>query len=248
MEDLVVSFDRPGREYGIGEVVGMTLSSARDLYVTIVAVGPDGNVVRLFPNKHQPDGLVRAGAPVAVPDPASGARLTVSGPVGRELLKVFWSEKPLSIFADLDLKGQGTFRALDGGVDTLARSLDEARAAGARIRTDNIVLTTVETPVVAAVAPEKPASPAAVTPPSEEPEAPGRPPRRSRRRRRHLPLRPRRNRSRRPPRSRSLRSQPRRSRLPRHPFRRSPAPISRRSIGRSAATRAGRSASRDRRR
>ncbi|WP_181699755.1 DUF4384 domain-containing protein [Chthonobacter albigriseus] len=158
---LQVSFDRPSREYGIGEVVGMTLTAERDLYVTIVAVGPDGNVVRLFPNKHQPDGLVRVGAPVSVPDPASGAKLTVAGPVGRELIKVFWSEKPLAIFADLDLKGQGTFRAVDGGVDTLARSLGEARAAGARIRTDNIVLTTVETPVVAAVDPVAPELPTA---------------------------------------------------------------------------------------
>ncbi|WP_181708492.1 DUF4384 domain-containing protein [Chthonobacter rhizosphaerae] len=169
-QDVRIRFDRADPVYGIGETVGLFVEAARDTYVTIVSVGPDGSVVRLFPNKAQSDGFLRAGQTLQVPDPASGARLQVSGPVGRELLKMFSSPKPLAIFADVDLKGGGMFRSVTGGVDTLSRSLVEARAAGAKIAMENVVLTTVETPVAAAV-PETPvavAPPAAVAKPTKE--------------------------------------------------------------------------------
>ncbi|MGO7425291.1 DUF4384 domain-containing protein, partial [Rhizobium ruizarguesonis] len=130
-------------------------------YVTVLNVSPNGSVVKLFPNKYQTDALVGAGKRVQVPDPASGARLQVSGPVGQEQIKVFYSSKPLTIFADLGANGAGMFRSVDGGMEAVSRSLEEARSLGTKISSKTLTLTTVDSlpaaPPVAAAPTAKPA-------------------------------------------------------------------------------------------
>lgn len=111
-----ITFDRAEAKYAIGEVVGLFIQSTENAYVTVLNVSPNGAVVKLFPNKYQTDALVGAGKRVQVPDPASGAKLQVSGPVGQEQIKVFYSSKPLTIFADLGGSGGGMFRSIDGGM------------------------------------------------------------------------------------------------------------------------------------
>lgn len=171
-----VSFDRDEARYAIGEAVGLFIDAREDAYVTVLTISPNGGVVQLFPNKYQTDGFVAAGKRVQVPDPASGAKLEVSGPVGTEQIRVFSSAKPLKIFANLGQGGGGMFRSLDGGIDAVSRSLDEARSGGARIGSETRTLTTVETPPPAAPAPSAPPKVASaapdVAPPPEKPEKP----------------------------------------------------------------------------
>ncbi|MBB4238961.1 DUF4384 domain-containing protein [Rhizobium esperanzae] len=141
-----ITFDRAEAKYAIGEVVGLFIQSSENAYVTVLNVSPNGSVVKLFPNKYQTDALVGAGKRVQVPDPASGARLQVSGPVGQEQIKVFYSSKPLNIFADLGGSGSGMFRSIDGGMDAVSRSLEEARSLGTKISSKTLMLTTVDSP------------------------------------------------------------------------------------------------------
>ncbi len=156
-----ITFDRAEAKYAIGEVVGLFIQSTENSYVTVLNVSPNGSVVKLFPNKYQTDALVGAGKRVQVPDPASGARLQVSGPVGQEQIKVFYSSKPLTIFADLGGSGAGMFRSVDGGMDAVSRSLEEARSLGTKISSKTLTLTTVDSlpaaPPVAAAPTAKPA-------------------------------------------------------------------------------------------
>lgn len=156
-----IIFDRAEAKYAIGEVVGLFIQSSENAYVTVLNVSPNGAVVKLFPNKYQTDALIGAGKRVQVPDPASGARLQVSGPVGQEQIKVFYSSKPLTIFADLGGSGSGMFRSIDGGMDAVSRSLEEARSLGTKISSKTLMLTTVDslpaTPPVAAAPAAKPA-------------------------------------------------------------------------------------------
>ncbi|NEH37570.1 DUF4384 domain-containing protein [Rhizobium ruizarguesonis] len=156
-----ITFDRAEAKYAIGEVVGLFVQSTENSYVTVLNVSPNGSVVKLFPNKYQTDALVGAGKRVQVPDPASGARLQVSGPVGQEQIKVFYSSKPLTIFADLGGGGAGMFRSVDGGMEAVSRSLEEARSAGTKISSKTLTLTTVDSlpaaPPVAAAPTAKPA-------------------------------------------------------------------------------------------
>ncbi|MEF3128341.1 DUF4384 domain-containing protein [Rhizobium leguminosarum] len=159
-----ITFDRAEAKYAIGEVVGLFIQSTENSYVTVLNVSPNGSVVKLFPNKYQTDALVGAGKRVQVPDPASGARLQVSGPVGQEQIKVFYSSKPLTIFADLGSSGGGMFRSIDGGMDAVSRSLEEARNLGTKISSKTLMLTTVDSP---AALPPSVAPPAAAAPPAK---------------------------------------------------------------------------------
>ena len=156
-----ITFDRAEAKYAVGEVVGLFIQSTENSYVTVLNVSPSGAVVKLFPNKYQTDALVSAGKRVQVPDPASGARLQVSGPVGQEQIKVFYSSKPLNIFADLGGSGAGMFRSVDGGMEAVSRSLEEARSLGTKISSKTLTMTTVDSlpaaPPVAAAPAVKPA-------------------------------------------------------------------------------------------
>ncbi|MGR8966140.1 DUF4384 domain-containing protein [Rhizobium leguminosarum] len=165
-----ITFDRAEAKYAIGEVVGLFIQSTENSYVTVLNVSPNGSVVKLFPNKYQTDALVGAGKRVQVPDPASGARLQVSGPVGQEQIKVFYSSKPLTIFADLGSSGGGMFRSIDGGMETVSRSLEEARSLGTKISSKTLMLTTVDSPAALppSVAPPVAAAPAAKPAPVEQ--------------------------------------------------------------------------------
>ncbi|MBY5879257.1 DUF4384 domain-containing protein [Rhizobium ruizarguesonis] len=165
-----ITFDRAEAKYAIGEVVGLFIQSTENSYVTVLNVSPNGSVVKLFPNKYQTDALVGAGKRVQVPDPASGARLQVSGPVGQEQIKVFYSSKPLTIFADLGGSGAGMFRSIDGGMDAVSRSLEEARSLGTKISSKTLTLTTVDSlPAVPPVAAAPTAKPAPVEQAAKQP-------------------------------------------------------------------------------
>ncbi|WP_028732729.1 DUF4384 domain-containing protein [Rhizobium leguminosarum] len=168
-----ITFDRAEAKYAIGEVVGLFIQSTENSYVTVLNVSPNGAVVKLFPNKYQTDALVGAGKRVQVPDPASGARLQVSGPVGQEQIKVFYSSKPLTIFADLGSSGGGMFRSIDGGMEAVSRSLEEARSLGTKISSKTLMLTTVDSlPAVPPVAAAPATKPAPVEQAAKPPVAP----------------------------------------------------------------------------
>ncbi|UWM79316.1 DUF4384 domain-containing protein (plasmid) [Rhizobium sp. WSM4643] len=168
-----ITFDRAEAKYAVGEVVGLFIQSTENAYVTVLNVSPNGSVVKLFPNKYQTDALVGAGKRVQVPDPASGARLQVSGPVGQEQIKVFYSSKPLTIFADLGGSGAGMFRSVDGGMEAVSRSLEEARSLGTKISSKTLTLTTVDSlPAVPPVAAAPAAKPAPVEQAAKPPVAP----------------------------------------------------------------------------
>ncbi len=172
---VTITFDRAEAKYAIGEVVGLFIQSTENAYVTVLNVSPNGTVVKLFPNKYQTDALVGAGKRVQVPDPASGAKLQVSGPVGQEQIKVFYSSKPLNIFADLGGSGGGMFRSINGGMDAVSRSLEEARSLGTKISSKTLMLTTVDSPAaippVAAAPAAKPVEQAAKPPVAPKPAA-----------------------------------------------------------------------------
>ncbi|MGO7180939.1 DUF4384 domain-containing protein [Rhizobium brockwellii] len=168
-----ITFDRAEAKYAIGEVVGLFIQSTENAYVTVLNVSPNGSVVKLFPNKYQTDALVGAGKRVQVPDPASGAKLQVSGPVGQEQIKVFYSSKPLNIFADLGGSGGGMFRSIDGGMDAVSRSLEDARSLGTKISSKTLMLTTVDSPAaIPPVASAPAAKPAPVEQAAKPPVAP----------------------------------------------------------------------------
>ena len=95
----------------------------KDAYLTVINVGPTGNTTMLFPNAFQTDARVRGGQTVEIPAPGSGAQIRVSGPVGRELIKVIASTSPSPLFAPGQLTQSGAFTLIVGGGRAVARDL-----------------------------------------------------------------------------------------------------------------------------
>jgi Domain of unknown function (DUF4384) len=143
---MSLAADRPDWTYGIGETVGLLLTTNEDAYVTVLDIGPTGRVTQLFPNPYQPDSHVLANSPVEIGG-ASGARVTVTGTVGAELIKVIASSRPVAMISRSQLRRQGAFFTVDGGVPTVLRDLqvvaDQVIQSDAQIAVMNLPLWTV---------------------------------------------------------------------------------------------------------
>ena len=115
--------DHEDNTYALGERVQLFVQTNKDAYVTVLNVAPTGVTTVLFPNRFQPDNRVRANTVTRVPDPASGAAITVSGPVGAELIKVIASTRPRAPFAGSQLGQAVPFSRLSTGAAETARTL-----------------------------------------------------------------------------------------------------------------------------
>jgi Domain of unknown function (DUF4384) len=138
--------NRPDWTYGIGETVGLLLTMNEDADVTVLDIGPIGRVTQLFPNPYQADNHVLANSPVEIGG-ASGARVTVTAPVGAELIKVIASKRPMVMICQSRLRRHGAFFTVDGGVPTALRDLqvvaDQTAQSDARIALMTLPLWTV---------------------------------------------------------------------------------------------------------
>jgi hypothetical protein len=100
----------------LGGAFGLTLRPERPIYrigdsVRVVSVGTSGRAVRLFPNKHQPYGVLRAGQTVIVPSPNAPFEFKAEGPAGVEGLMATCRSVGGS---SLPMQSAGDFAAVDG--------------------------------------------------------------------------------------------------------------------------------------
>src|SRR5579863_6777452 len=58
--NVMVVADRGDATYAVGETVRLTLTANEDAFVTVLDIGPTGQVTQLFPNKYQTDNHVVA--------------------------------------------------------------------------------------------------------------------------------------------------------------------------------------------
>jgi len=146
-----LSADRADATYAIGDTVRLMLTANEDAFVTVLDVGPTGQVTQLFPNQYQTDNHVFANRPVEIGGGNSGAKVMVAGPVGAELVKVIASSKPVTVISESQLQGRGAFRTIDGGAQTVVRDLqvtaDQAAQNDTRIALLNVPLRTVNSRV-----------------------------------------------------------------------------------------------------
>ena len=115
--------DHQDNTYAFGEQVQLFVQTNKDAYVTVLNVDPTGATTVLFPNQFQSNNRVPANTVVQIPDRASGTAITVSGPVGAELIKVVASTEPRPPFAASQLGRAGAFSRVASGPDETARAL-----------------------------------------------------------------------------------------------------------------------------
>ena len=126
---VVAWVDHADNTYAVGEAVRLFVKANKDAYLTVINVGPTGNSTMLFPNAFQGDARVRGGQTVEIPAPGSGAQIRVSGPVGRELIKVIATTSPAPLFAPGQLTQSGAFTLIAGGGRAVARDLQVVMGA-----------------------------------------------------------------------------------------------------------------------
>ena len=142
---VVAWVDHADNRYAIGEAVRIFVRTNKDAYLTVLNVGPSGNTTLLFPNAFQRDSRVAANRVVQIPGEGSGASIRVSGPVGRELVKVIASTSPAPVFESAQLTAAGPFAMVAGGSRSVARDLQVTMEGAATHEWDdyNKVITTV---------------------------------------------------------------------------------------------------------
>jgi hypothetical protein len=92
-----VFLDRPGSEpsYAVGEAIEIGVTVARDVYVYLFSLEPDGVVTRILPNPYEQDVFMRAGETRIFPSADSGYRFTVDPPEGTSYVVALASRRPL---------------------------------------------------------------------------------------------------------------------------------------------------------
>ena len=118
------------KEYEINEKIVFYVKSEKNGYLTMLDVGPNGNITVIFPNKFHRDNFVRAGVTYQVPSPNYGFEFDVQGPAGLERIKAIVTLNKVSLLKlDLDkgfhsvnretTRGTRTIQALSKLVDSV---------------------------------------------------------------------------------------------------------------------------------
>jgi hypothetical protein len=125
-----VTTNRPGAgaSFRQGEAIQYFVSSTMDGYLYLFHVDADRQIVRIFPNPHQPSAQVRAGAPVEVPGAGAPFRFEASPPFGLETTFAVVTPAPLD---EKDFQPtRGGFAAPKGDVSALVGTTRSLRSAG----------------------------------------------------------------------------------------------------------------------
>jgi hypothetical protein len=143
--DVTAWVDRSNNTYHVGENIQLYVKANKDAYITVLNVGASGNVIMLFPNQFQPDNFIRGGQIVEVPRPSSPAKITVSAPVGTELIKVIASTKTRQVVSQTTLQPAGPWSVVTVSSIQLSRDLtlsmqgSPVGATGASVSTTPVV-------------------------------------------------------------------------------------------------------------
>lgn len=81
---LIIRTDRA--VYGPQDALQITVAALADCRITLLSIGPTGQVAPLVPNPAQPETLLRAGQVLVVPPPGSGVAIRPRGPAGMETI------------------------------------------------------------------------------------------------------------------------------------------------------------------
>lgn len=107
---------------GIGrDKLSFTVKSARDGFVQVLVLGPDGSLVMLFPNAQASDNAIKAGQTITLPQPSW--QLDTVEPAGSENFLVVVSAQPRD-YSDLSKERDYIFLKLPtgrNGADLAAR-------------------------------------------------------------------------------------------------------------------------------
>jgi hypothetical protein len=84
------------KTYKIKDTISFKFKANQDCYVTLLDIGTDGTVYKIFPNKWHKSSRVKKDKVYTIPPDDSKYRFRVKGPVGIEYVKAIAAVDPLS--------------------------------------------------------------------------------------------------------------------------------------------------------
>jgi uncharacterized caspase-like protein len=87
--------DRKYQIYAEGETLTLKVRCEEDAFLYILYQQADGKIFQIFPNRGQPDNKIKAMQDIQVPAPDDAFRWVVDAPLGKEVVKVIASKKPI---------------------------------------------------------------------------------------------------------------------------------------------------------
>ena len=98
--------------------LSFSIKAARDGYVTVLVLGPDGSLTRLIPSSEMPEVRIRAG--VSLKLPPSGVVIGTAEPAGPEHFMVIVSSQPRD-YASLSTQQAGGYLSLPTGAEAVEK-------------------------------------------------------------------------------------------------------------------------------
>ena len=119
------------KEYEVNEKIIFYVKVEKNGYLTMLDVGPNGDITVIFPNKSHRDNFVRAGVTYKVPSPIDGFELKVQGPAGLERIKAIVTLNKVSLLKlDLDKRFHSVKRETTRGTRTIQALSRQVGAVG----------------------------------------------------------------------------------------------------------------------
>jgi hypothetical protein len=96
--DLNAELNNLEGRYKIGEKLDLRFCSpSKDCYVHIFNIAPDGKTTLIWPNDYCPDNKVTKATAIQFPTPGSNLTFRARAPIGKELLVLLATERPLNL-------------------------------------------------------------------------------------------------------------------------------------------------------
>jgi len=121
--------NKASRTYQEGETLRVNVLSEREAYVYVLYQQADGKVFQIFPNNHQPENKVAAKTRIEFPAADDDFRWQVSGPFGKEAIKVIASTAPIDPLHAPEVKQQRFNRLSPERLKDLTGTMQQAEPA-----------------------------------------------------------------------------------------------------------------------
>ena len=102
--------DKKDATYKVGDGIVFSFKSNKDCRMTLFNVATSGKVQILFPNEHQKDNLVKAGATYQIPPKDAKYFFKAQGPAGEDVVKAIATLDKVALVNPSDCKPAGTFQ------------------------------------------------------------------------------------------------------------------------------------------
>lgn len=143
-----ISGDRANGTYAVGEAIHFSVRANKAAYFEVVAIGPTGNAVQIYPNAFQPAELIAAETVLDIPGPDNRAEILATAPAGLEFIRVIASTTPFPELPDEGRTASGPFEVILGGAEVVARDLQQRVFESDEIAIGDTYVTTVLDPLV----------------------------------------------------------------------------------------------------